>query len=113
MKAMELASNVYAAGQIFEQDIKTVASYGVRSIINNRPDNEEMGQPLSADLEQLAQNVGLAYAHVPIVTVPATEREFDDFSRVYEKLEKPILLFCRTGARSTALWQLQQRKDDN
>ena len=113
MNAVELAPEVYAAGQIFEQDIKIAADHGVRTIINNRPDHEEMGQPLSVDLERFAQSLGLAYVHIPIVTVPPTDQEVDDFARIWEQLNKPILLFCCTGARSKALWQINKAHDNN
>ena len=112
MKAVELAPEVYAAGQIFEQDIKIAADHGVRTIINNRPDHEEMGQPLSVDLALLATGLGLKFTHIPVVTVPVTEEELADFREIYEELDKPVLLFCRTGSRSTALWQTYQTQDN-
>ena len=113
MKAVELAPEVYAAGQIFEQDIKIAADHGVRTIINNRPDYEEMGQPLSVDLELFATSLGLKFAHIPVVTVPVTEEELADFREIYAELDKPVLLFCRTGARSKALWQINKAHDSN
>ena len=58
MRVLELGPQVYVSGQLFEHDIRLAAKQGVRSIMNNRPDGEAMGQPLSADLAKIAEELG-------------------------------------------------------
>ena len=36
MRVMELAPEVFATGQVTEQDLKLVADQGIRTVINNR-----------------------------------------------------------------------------
>jgi sulfide:quinone oxidoreductase len=67
MRVLELAPQVYVSGQLFEHDVRLAAKQGVRSIINNRPDGEAMGQPLSADLAKIAEELGMTYLHLPII----------------------------------------------
>jgi uncharacterized protein (TIGR01244 family) len=72
-------------------------------IVNNRPDGEEPGQPDSAEIEAAARAAGLDYRHIPIAGgFPAAAVE-----AVAEALDRgPVLLFCRTGTRSTYAWAL-------
>jgi len=108
MKVLELAPQVYVSGQVFEQDLKLAADQGVRTIVNNRPDGEAMGQPRSADLERVARSLGMAYVYFPVVSGRITPDEVRRFAELSAGLERPMLVFCRTGARSTALWQMSE-----
>ena len=105
MRVMELAPQVYVTGQVFEHDLKLAADEGVRSIINNRPDGEASGQPKTADLADIAEDLGMTYVYIPVVSGAITEQNVVDFRQACDSLEKPILVFCRSGARSTTLWQ--------
>jgi sulfide:quinone oxidoreductase len=105
---MELAPQVYVTGQVFEHDLKLMADEGVRSIINNRPDGEASGQPKTADLAEIAENLGMTYIYIPVVSGSITEQNVVDFRQACDTLEKPILVFCRSGARSTSLWQIAE-----
>ena len=74
--------------------------------MNNRPDGESPGQPKNEDLARVAAELGLNYVYIPVVSGQLTQQNVDDFNRVCEDLEGPVLLFCRSGARCTVLWQL-------
>ncbi len=106
MKITQLSSRFYACAQIIADDLIIIAEQGFRSIINNRPDNEVAGQPRSADLAVVAASLGLEFMHIPVDPKFLTNKDVDDFERACMNLEGPILLFCRSGARSTKLWQL-------
>ena len=108
MRVLELAPQVYVTGQVFEHDLKLIAEQGVKSIMNNRPDGEAMDQPPSADLEKGAVELGIKYIYVPVIPGKVTPQNIEDFSEACATLEKPLLIFCRTGARSTALWEMTE-----
>ena len=58
----QLTESVYVSGQIGPDDLQTLAAQGVRSIICNRPDGEQFGQP---DANQMAEaRCQVASAHV-------------------------------------------------
>ena len=44
-----------ASPQIAPEDLPAIAAQGFRSVISNRPDGEEPGQPSSEDLRQAAE----------------------------------------------------------
>lgn len=108
MNLHKLDEKLLVCGQITPEDIDQAASAGVRLIINNRPDGEEPGQPLSADLKAKADALDIAYRYIPI-----SGGNFDDasvmaFGDALASADGPTLAFCRTGTRATTLWALSQ-----
>ncbi len=110
MKVLELAPQVYVSAQLFEHDIRLAAKQGVRSIMNNRPDGESMGQPMSADLAKTAEELGMTFVHIPVDGKAITEQDVEEFAKARDELERPLLVFCRTGTRSTKLWQMVESR---
>lgn len=110
MRVLELAPQVYVSGQLFEHDLKLAANQGVHSIMNNRPDGEAVGQPKSADLAKTAKELGMTFVHFPVDARSITEQNVEEFAKACAELERPLLIFCRSGARSTHIWQMAESK---
>ena len=108
MRVFELGPQVYVSGQLFEHDVRLMAKQGVRSIMNNRPDGESLGQPLSADLAKTAEELGMTFLHLPIDPRAITKQVVEEFAKARDELERPLLIFCRSGARSTTVWELAE-----
>lgn len=108
MRVLELAPQVYVSGQLFEHDVRLLAKQGVRSIMNNRADNESAGQPLSADLAKVAEELGVTFAHFPVDPRSIGEEEAKAFAEACDKLERPLHIFCRSGARTMKIWELAE-----
>jgi uncharacterized protein (TIGR01244 family) len=98
----ELSSGLSAAGALGSADIEALAASGVRTIVNNRPDGEDMGQLPAADARRLAEAHGIAYHHIP-VTAASLSRRFRRFRRG-ASAPQPVVVHCRSGTRSTLLW---------
>ncbi|MFC5343359.1 TIGR01244 family sulfur transferase [Brevundimonas staleyi] len=105
-----LAEAVWAAPQIAAEDLAEVVGLGVRTVVNNRPDGEDQGQPTSAEIEAAVRAAGLDYVHAPIAGMPGP----DAVRAVAAVLEtdEPVLLYCRSGTRSTVAWALAMRALD-
>jgi uncharacterized protein (TIGR01244 family) len=74
-------------------------------VINNRPDFEHgPDQPSSAQLQTAAAAAGLQYRYLPVSGGYQSPDEIAAFARLLEELPRPILAFCRSGARSTNLY---------
>ena len=108
MRVLELAPQVYVSGQLFEHDVRLLAKQGVRSIMNNRADNESVGQPLSADLAKVAEELGVTFVHFPVDPRSITPQDAEAFAKACEKLQRPLHLFCRSGARTTKIWEMAE-----
>jgi uncharacterized protein (TIGR01244 family) len=100
-----VTDEISVAPQIAVADVAAAARQGFKTIINNRPDGEEPGQPANAEIEAAARAAGLAYAHIPVVGRPTpdqveTERAF------LADAPTPVLAFCRSGTRSIVTWSI-------
>ncbi len=108
MRVLELEPGVYVSGQLFEHDVRLLAKQGVRSIVNNRPDDEAEGQPKSADLAAIAAELGVTYVHFPVESASIPGKQAAAFAEVCGELDRPIHMFCRSGMRSIKLWELAE-----
>jgi uncharacterized protein (TIGR01244 family) len=93
--------------QIAVDDLDRAASEGFVLVINNRPDDEEPGQPSSAQVEAAARAAGLDYVHIPVRGGPTFD-QVEAVRRAVEGAEGPVLAFCRSGTRSIVTWSLGQ-----
>ena len=100
-----------ASPQIAPEDLPAIAAQGFRSVISNRPDGEEPGQPSAEALRQAAEAAGLAFAHVPVVGGAISDQDVADFREALADLPQPVFGFCRTGTRTTTLWALAHASD--
>ncbi len=107
MQIHPLAGALSVSPQIDVDDIAALAAQGIRGIVNNRPDGEEPGQPDNATLESAARAAGLDWRHIPVTGMPVAPATLREFSAALEELPGPLLAFCRSGTRSSALWALQ------
>ena len=87
-----------------------------RTIINNRPDAEDPGQPSSAEIEAEARRLGLDYVHIPVVPGQISDEQVAAFGHAIGGGQGPVLAFCKSGRRAATLWALSQagkRRVDN
>jgi sulfide:quinone oxidoreductase len=108
MDVRKLTSSLSVAPQIRPDDMATLAAKGFRTVISNRPDGEEAGQPTAAEMKAAAHAAGLGFHHVPVISNAITDQDVATFKREMEKDSAPVLAFCRTGTRSATLWALSQ-----
>jgi len=108
MRVLELAPQVYVSGQVFEADLKLAAKQDVRTIVNNRPDDETVGQPKSADLAKVAEELGMKFVHYPVESRSVSQDAAREFARACDELERPILIFSASGVRSTKIWEMAE-----
>lgn len=108
MKIQQLNEQIYISDQIKVSDMNTLKNMGIKSIINNRPDNEDKSQPLSHDLFQSATDINLDYQYLPVMPSTFSNETIAKLTKMLDIMEKPIVMFCRTGNRSTNLWALSQ-----
>ena len=91
------------------KDMADAAARGVTLVVNNRPDHEETGQWNSLDLEAAARAAGMDYVHIPVGTEFA-DQKVAALTEALLGAEGRVLIFCKTGTRSTYLWALAQAK---
>ncbi len=110
VRLRKLADDFYVTGQLSLDDVRKLAREGVRTIINNRPDEEEPGQPSSQEIERVCRELGLAYAHVPVKSGNIFPDHVEAMARALADHPGPWVAYCRSGARSCQLWALVEAR---
>uniref|UniRef100_UPI0033424D09 TIGR01244 family sulfur transferase n=1 Tax=Castellaniella defragrans TaxID=75697 RepID=UPI0033424D09 len=102
-----LADDFAVAPQLGSDDMRLVANAGFKSVIINRPDGEGgPDQPLSEDVMDAARAAGLEVCYQPVISGAITSEDVVEFLRLLRDLPRPVLAFCRSGARCTNLYQM-------
>src|SRR5688572_1932497 len=100
-----LNEEIAVAPQLGPAAMAAAAAAGFRSVINNRPDFEGgPEQPTSAAVEAAARAAGLEYVYLPVASAFQTPEQAQAMAELMRRLPKPVLAFCRSGARSTRLY---------
>jgi len=105
----QVADDVFVAPQLDPAAMAEAARAGFRSVVNNRPDHEGgPDQPTNAAVAAAAAAAGLSYRFLPVHGAYQSPEEIEAFAALLAELPRPILVFCRSGARSARLYQLAQ-----
>ncbi|RKT32421.1 uncharacterized protein (TIGR01244 family) [Roseovarius halotolerans] len=106
MDIRRITGDISVSPQISPGDIPAIAAAGFRSVLCNRPDDEEPGQPDYAAVAEAARDAGLEVRSVPIPLGPTPAATIRDFARALDEMERPVLAYCRSGTRCTMLWSM-------
>jgi uncharacterized protein (TIGR01244 family) len=105
-----LDPSISVFGQIEPEDVAAAKAQGFTTIVNNRPENEQPGQPAGAEIEAAAKAAGLDYVAIPVDHSGFAEWQVAAMADALEKANGPVLAFCRSGTRSTFLWALARNR---
>ncbi|WP_380788405.1 TIGR01244 family sulfur transferase [Sphingomonas sp. R86521] len=102
--------SISVAPQISVADVATIAAAGFKTIVNNRPDEEEAGQPSGAEIQAAAEAAGLKYVAIPVTHAGFSHPQLDAMADALSAADGPVLAYCRSGTRSCNLWALAAAK---
>lgn len=108
MELRKISDRFSVSPQIAPGDVPAIADAGFRSILCNRPDGEEAGQPDLARIESAAREAGLDFRAVPISGGVIAEADLAAFRAALDEMPGPVLAYCRSGTRCTTLWSVAQ-----
>jgi uncharacterized protein (TIGR01244 family) len=105
-----LDPSISVFGQIAPEDVAAAKAQGFTTIVNNRPEGEQPGQPTGAEIEAAAKAAGLDYVAIPVDHSGFADWQVAAMADALEKADGPVLAFCRSGTRSTFLWALARNR---
>ena len=109
MTIHRLSEKLYISPQISPADAAEAAKLGIRSVICNRPDGEEPGQPTAQQAAAWLADADIqSFHHQPIVAPQAGADDARHFTAQLEAAEGAVLAYCRTGTLSALLWAIGQ-----
>lgn len=106
MNIKPLTDVLSVSPQIAIAELPAIKAQGFRSIICNRPDGEDAGQPSFEDVSVAAKAEGLEVVWQPVVRV--SDEDAQAFAQSLAELPAPTLAYCRSGTRCSTLWALSQ-----
>ncbi|MDX1516588.1 MAG: TIGR01244 family sulfur transferase [Woeseiaceae bacterium] len=109
MQIKQLSDRYAVSEQITAEDVRTLADAGFGTIICNRPDGEDPGQPTAAEIAAACEAAGVAFHHLPFQKTPVDEAIVAAFRDVLLVADAPVFGYCRSGQRSAYLWTLTNR----
>jgi sulfide:quinone oxidoreductase len=109
MDPKQLTPEFSVSGQISPSDLVELAAQGFRSVICNRPDDEDPYQPSFAAIQRAADEAGLLIRYIPVVSGRVTEEDVAQFNKAIDELPLPVLAYCHMGVRSAVMWALSQK----
>ena len=105
-----LNESVAVAPQITVDDVVAIKAAGYVAIVNNRPDDEEAGQPEGDAIRAAAEALGLTYTAIPVGHAGLGHAQSDAMAKALVDADGPVLAYCRSGTRSCNLWALADAK---
>ena len=106
MEYREISEDYSVSGQIQPEDVAAIKEAGFKSVICNRPDDEQPGQPSAAIVRAAAEAAGLAFRHIPVISGQITAENVADQAAALNELDGPVFAYCRSGARCTNLYAM-------
>ncbi|RUW50479.1 TIGR01244 family phosphatase [Mesorhizobium sp. M1A.F.Ca.ET.072.01.1.1] len=110
MEYRQISEDYSVSGQIQPEDIVAIKDAGFKSVICNRPDDEQPGQPSADSVKAAAEAAGLAFRYIPVISGQLTMDNVEDQAEALDELEGPVFAYCRSGARCTSLYGLIQQQ---
>ncbi|KUM25750.1 oxidoreductase [Mesorhizobium loti] len=110
MEYRQISEDYSVSGQIQPEDIAAIKDAGFKSVICNRPDNEQPGQPSADSVKAAAEAAGLTFRYIPVISGQITMDNVEDQAEALDELEGPVFAYCRSGARCTNLYGLIQQQ---
>jgi sulfide:quinone oxidoreductase len=102
----EIDANFSISPQIDVEDLTKIKAAGFKSVICNRPDNEDGGAHADHNfLESEARKLGLEFAYLPVIPGQINDGHVAQFKTLIDELPGPVLGYCRMGMRAKTLYE--------
>ncbi|WP_064685800.1 bifunctional sulfur transferase/dioxygenase Blh [Rhizobium bangladeshense] len=104
MPVTSISEKLSVSPQPSIEDIQSLRDQGFKTLINNRPDNEDTSQPNTRAEGQEAKHCDLSYMFIPVMADTITEADVRAFQRAVDESDGPVVAHCQTGKRSLNLY---------
>lgn len=106
MNIKPLDDKVTVSAQIALADIEELARRGYHTVICNRPDGEDPGQPPFEEIAAAARAAGMEAVFQPVTSATMGAEPARQFADAVAGSPGQVIAYCRTGTRCTMLWTI-------
>lgn len=111
MEYRQITDDYSVSGQITPDEVAAIKAAGFKSVICNRPDDEQHGQPSADSVKSAVEAAGLAFRYIPVISGAMTGDNVADMAEALDEMDGPVFAYCRSGTRCTNLYMaIQQSK---
>ncbi len=100
-----LTEELAVSPQLDAAGLEAAIAAGFKTIICNRPDSEP-GAVAFDNLKAIPEAADIPFIYQPVVSGAITDDDARQFAEIFQAAEKPVLAYCRSGARCTELYSL-------
>ncbi|HEY4192914.1 MAG TPA: TIGR01244 family sulfur transferase [Mesorhizobium sp.] len=104
MDVRQITDSYSVSPQITLDQIDAIKAAGFKTVICNRPDEEQPGQPSHDAIKAAVEAAGMAFRYIPVISGQMTMENVGDQAAALEEVEGPVLAYCRSGTRCTNLY---------
>lgn len=108
MQVYKVTEDLTISGQISASDVALIKASGFKTIMCNRPDGEEFGQPTAAIIKKAAEDHEMDFHYLPLGRTAITDELLNGFRGVVGGDNGPVFAYCRSGNRCGMLWNASQ-----
>lgn len=103
---------MFVSGQLQPENAGELAAQGFAWLVNHRPDGEDPGQPSSEAVSEAASLAGIKVVNAPVRGLPDADAVAAT-AQVLAALKpgEKVLMFCRSGMRSSAAWAMARAQE--
>lgn len=109
MEYRQISEDYSVSPQITPEEVADIKKAGFKSVICNRPDDEQPGQPSADSVRAAVEAAGLEFRFVPVISGQMTMANVEDMSKALDELPAPVFAYCRSGTRCTNLYAAVQQ----
>ncbi|MET3560512.1 uncharacterized protein (TIGR01244 family) [Bartonella japonica] len=106
MHLQQIDPDIFISAQISIEHIKILAQAGFKTIVCNRPDQEDPHQPDFSTIKTGAQEYGIEAYYIPIAPPTIKQSDIESMKTVLKTASRPLLAYCHHGTRSQHLYRL-------
>ena len=111
MEYRQITDDYSVSGQITPDEVAAIKAAGFKSVICNRPDDDQPGQPSADSVKVAVEAAGLAFRYIPVISGQMTGDNVADMAEALDEMDGPVFAYCRSGTRCTNLYMaIQQNK---
>ena len=111
MEYRQITDDYSVSGQITPDEVAAIKAAGFKSVICNRPDDEQPGQPSADSVKAAVEAAGLAFRYIPVISGQMSGDNVADMADALDEMDGPVFAYCRSGTRCTNLYMaIQQSK---
>ena len=105
MTVYRLSETCAVSSQIQPADVTRIAAEGFTTVICNRPDGEDFGQPAASDVAAECEAQDVVFKMIPIDRSGISMDIVEVFLIAVAASDGLVRAYCRSGQRSSVLWQ--------